>query len=113
MKKEMHQGFLCRQKKLQGDLKMQSALIVHSKHTEEYAQKIAMDYEDVEFLLVTNMPTEEVLNIKTKKDVVIGIGGGSVIDTAKIISKDKSCIAVPTTASGAAVTPYATVWGKE
>lgn len=92
---------------------MQSALIVHSKHTKNYAKRISKKYRDVKFLNIIKPPTEEILNIKNDKNVVIGIGGGSVIDVAKIISKDKRCIAIPTTAAGAAMTPYATIWGKE
>lgn len=92
---------------------MQSALIIHSKHTRDYAKRISKKYRDVRFLNITKPPTEEILNIKNDRNVVIGIGGGSVIDVAKIISKDKRCIAIPTTAAGAAMTPYATVWGRE
>jgi len=88
---------------------MQSALIVHSKHTKYYAKWLSNKYRDVTFLEVTRPPTKGILKIKNNKDVVVGIGGGSVIDTAKIISKDRRCIAIPTTAAGASMTPYATV----
>ncbi|MBA7466636.1 Phosphonoacetaldehyde reductase [subsurface metagenome] len=92
---------------------MQSALIIHSKHTRDYAKRLLKKYKNVKLLEITKPPTKEILKIKNDKNIVVGIGGGSVIDVAKIISKDKRCIAIPTTAAGAAMTSYATVWGRE
>ncbi len=54
-------------------------------------------------------------NKKNLNKLVIAIGGGTVIDEAKIYAKKhkKLCIAIPTTASGASETSHSVVWGKE
>lgn len=46
---------------------------------------------------------------------MIAIGGGSILDQAKIYAKKKKkiCIAIPTTGSGASETSHAVVWGKK
>jgi hypothetical protein len=45
---------------------------------------------------------------------ILAIGGGKVIDEAKIYAKknNKICIAIPTTGAGATETTHAVVWGK-
>ena len=47
--------------------------------------------------------------------IVFAIGGGAIIDKAKIYAKKKGkvCIAIPTTGAGATETTHAVVWGKE
>ena len=54
-------------------------------------------------------------NRKHLNKLVLAIGGGSVIDEAKIYCKKnkKICIAIPTTASGASETSHSVIWGKE
>lgn len=47
------------------------------------------------------------------KEQIWALGGGSVIDTAKMMAWDKPCIAIPTTACGSATTSWAVVWKKD
>lgn len=48
------------------------------------------------------------------KKVILAIGGGSILDKAKIYAKrnKKILIAIPTTGAGASETSHAVVWGK-
>ena len=53
-------------------------------------------------------------NKKNAKKIMIAMGGGAVIDKAKIYAKkhNKILIAIPTTGSGASETSHAVIWGK-
>lgn len=53
-------------------------------------------------------------NKKQFKNLVFVIGGGSIIDKAKIYAKKKNkiCLAIPTTGAGATETTHAVVWSK-
>lgn len=58
--------------------------------------------------IVNSAPTSGILNkIDTYEDV-IAVGGGAVIDTAKILSKKVICF--PTTAAGASSTSHSVYW---
>src|SRR3990167_8636680 len=54
-------------------------------------------------------------NRKYINKLVLAIGGGALIDEAKIYAKNnkKILVAIPTTASGSGETSHSVVWGKE
>jgi len=57
----------------------------------------------------------EKINKKNLDNLVFAVGGGAIIDKAKIYAKKhkKHCIAIPTTGAGATETTHAVVWGKK
>ena len=62
-----------------------------------------------EKFIVNNPPTKETLKLQGKYENVIAIGGGAVIDTAKILSNNP-IICYPTTAAGATATSHSVYW---
>jgi len=79
-------------------------LFVCSKSTARFIR----DWECDNLLLVTGAPTAHLLSREKYCDVV-AVGGGSVIDTAKMVCSGKA-IVVPTTYSGASRTSHAVYW---
>ncbi len=77
------------------------SLIVCSPSTQHFLEG--------EKFIVSNPPSKEILNLKGKYKNVIAIGGGAVIDTAKILSSTP-IICYPTTAAGASATSHSVYW---
>ena len=69
------------------------------------------DFINGEKYIVTGPPTDDILELEGKYNDVIAIGGGAVIDTAKILSSSP-IICYPTTASGASATSHSVYWAS-
>ena len=78
-------------------------LLVCSKSTREFLP----GYDRVR--IVTSAPTKDILKEVDTEENVVAVGGGAVIDTAKIISKNPiRCY--PTTAAGSSSTSWSVYW---
>ena len=82
---------------------MKETLLVCSKSTRKYLP----EYERV--FMVSGSPKKELLQLEGTEDNVVAIGGGAVIDTAKILAKD-GIICYPTTAAGSSATSHSVCW---
>lgn len=96
---------ICRDLKLEGKVLMVSGPNTY-KIAGERMYDILEEEHEIEVAIVKDGSIEEVEGVKRtvkKKDInfLIGVGGGRVIDTAKLVSKEtgKEFLSVPTTAS--------------
>jgi len=80
------------------------SLIVCSPSTQKFLEG--------EKFIVNNPPTKDILQLQGKYNNVIAIGGGAVIDTAKILS-NSPIICYPTTAAGATATSHSVYWDDD
>tara|TARA_B110000858_G_scaffold166750_1_gene194239 strand:+ start:685 stop:1470 length:786 start_codon:yes stop_codon:yes gene_type:complete len=62
-----------------------------------------------EKFIVNGPPTKEILSLQGKYNDVVAVGGGAVIDTAKMLS-NTPIICYPTTAAGASATSHSVYW---
>ncbi len=83
-------------------------LLVVSPSSYKMMKKI-VDSSSYKFLVI-----DKALNKVPKKypGKVTAIGGGAVIDAAKLLAGDKPCFACPMNASGASSTSHAVIWTK-
>ncbi|MCH9644451.1 MAG: iron-containing alcohol dehydrogenase [Gammaproteobacteria bacterium] len=79
------------------------SLLVCSKSTRKFFADMERIY------MVQGAPQKEILKLASSEDMVIAVGGGAVIDTAKIISKGP-IVCYPTTAAGSSATSWAVYW---
>lgn len=86
---------------------MPSVLLVTSKSNLHNARLLRYDDLKIVPSRLTAIPPEQ-----SDYKIVYALGGGGVIDTAKIMAGRKQCVAFPTTASGAGCTSWAVVWKK-
>ena len=86
---------------------MQKTLLVCSPSTRSFLPQ----YEHLH--IVRGAPTKQTLKMMDTRSSVVAIGGGAVIDTAKIICSEP-IICYPTTAAGSSNTSHSVCWdGKE
>jgi len=82
---------------------MQETLLICSKSTREYFPDIK------KHIIVSGKLQHNHLKMNKTKNRVIAVGGGAVIDMAKIISQGE-LVCYPTTASGACYTSHSVIW---
>jgi len=80
-----------------------NTLLVCSNSTKDFFP----DYDRVR--VVTSAPTKDILDEVATEEDVVAVGGGAVIDTAKIISKNP-IVCYPTTAAGSSSTSWSVYW---
>ncbi len=61
--------------------------------------------------IIISTPPSKIPKVHSGSEIY-ALGGGSVIDYAKMLAGDKSCLAFPTNASGAVSTSHAVIWTK-